>query len=242
MNYEVITSRNNQKIKDAASYKDGKRDYFLVEGFHMVEMAVTNNLAIAIFTTKEYRSSVKTYLVNEAVLDKLTSSRCPEGIAALCRKKKEEKITSKRVLLLDGLADPGNVGTITRSALAFGFLDIVLGPNVVSLYNSKALMASQGAYFKLNIIKSKDLCKTILDLKKENYQVFGTSLKSSSPLEEVDNSIDKMALILGNEGKGVSEEVLSVTDSNLRIEMDNIDSLNVAMAGAIAMHHFRYLK
>ncbi len=242
MNYEIITSRNNQKIKDAASYKDGKGDYFLVEGFHMVEMAITNNLAIAIFTIKEYRSSVKTYLVNEAVLDKLASTRCPEGIVALCQKKKEEKITSKRVLLLDGLADPGNVGTITRSALAFGFLDVVLGPNVVSLYNNKALMASQGAYFKLNIIKSKDLRETISDLKKDNYQVFGTSLKSSSPLEEVNNSIDKMAIILGNEGKGVSEEVLSITDSNIRIEMGNIDSLNVAMAGAIAMHHFRYLK
>lgn len=242
MRDEFIASRNNNKIKEAASYKDGKGDYFLVEGFHLVEMALATKAAIAVFSLKDYPCEVPHYYVNEAVLDKLTSTRCPEGIVALCKKNKEKPISSKRVLLLDAVSDPGNIGTLCRSALAFGFFDVVFGLGSSSPFNGKALMASQGSVFGVNLIKSKDLKENIISLKKEGYSVLGTSLGRSVPLSEAKvGSEDKIALILGNEGKGVKEELLALTSSNIRIEMAHIDSLNVAMAGSILMYHYRHL-
>lgn len=238
---EIITSRNNPKIKEAASYIGGKGDYFLVEGFHMVEMALLHESVLAIFSLKPYTDKVKNYLVNESVLDKLTSSKTPEGIVALCKKKDEKSLSSARVLILDGVADPGNVGTLCRSALAFGFNDIILGERCASIYNEKTLMASQGAVFALNLVKTNDLVSYIKKLRKEEYKIFGTSLSSSYPLSEAHKNVSKMAIILGNEGKGVRKEVLAETDCNLRIEMENIDSLNVAMAGSILMYEYRLL-
>lgn len=242
MRDEFIASRNNSKIKEAASYKDGKGDYFLVEGFHLVEMALASKAAVAVFSLKSYSCDAPHYFVNEAVLDKLTNTRCPEGIVALCKKNKEKPVSSKRVLILDAVSDPGNIGTLCRSALAFGFFDVIFGPGSSSPYNGKALMASQGSVFGVNLIKSKDLKEEISSLKKDGYSVFGTSLSKSLPLSECKiKDDDKVAIILGNEGKGVKEELLALTDHNIRIEMSNIDSLNVAMAGSILMHHYRHL-
>ena len=100
-------------------------------------------------------------------------------------------------------------------------------------------MASQGAIFALNIINSKNLDDDISFLKKNNYQIYGTSLKNAANLNDIDTKIDKLAIILGNEGNGVNPKLLELTDKNIKIEMDNIDSLNVAMAGAILMYNFR---
>ncbi len=238
---ETIVSRNNAKIKEAVALKNGKGDYFLVEGFHMVEMALESNAAAAIFSLKPYPSKARNYLVTPAVLDKLVSSRTPEGIVAVCKKKEAKPISSTRVLILDAVADPGNVGTLFRSALAFGFKDIILGEKCASAYSEKTLMASQGAIFALNLVKSNDLIGSISSLHQHGYQVFGTALKSSFYLDGAPKEISKLAIILGNEGKGVREEVLKTTDHNIRIEMAGIDSLNVAMAGSILMYSFRKL-
>ena len=94
---EFLSSKDNKKIKETLSYQDGKDDFFLVEGFHMVEMALENASAVRIFSLKEYpHGDVEFYLTNEAIIKRLSSSKTPEGIVALCKKKKEEN-TGRRL-------------------------------------------------------------------------------------------------------------------------------------------------
>ena len=142
-----------------------------------------------------------------------------------------------KVLLLDGLQDPGNIGTLIRSALGFGIDLVVLSNDSVDLYNDKLIRSSQGALFKVKTVQ-KDIKEMISLLKKHNIKVFGTSLKNGKNL----TSYEKMSsygLILGNEGNGVKKDILSISDENIFIEMNQeLESLNVAISGAIIMHYF----
>ncbi len=237
---EFLSSKDNKKIKETLSYQDGKDDFFLVEGFHMVEMALENASAGKIFSLKEYpHGDVEFYLTNEAIIKRLSSSKTPEGIVALCKKKKEEKLFSDVIVYLDELQDPGNVGTILRTCLAFGYQDVFLSKGCASAYSSKTLSSSQGAIFKLNI-KEGNLSpeEDILSLKEKGYKILATDLKSSDPLKEL--SIEKpYALILGNEGRGVNPKILSLADKKVRIEMDGIDSLNVGVAAGILLYELK---
>lgn len=240
MNIETIVSRANPKIKEAVSYKDGKGAYFLVDGFHLAEMAIEAKEAIALFVRKPYKADIKQYLVSEEVMDKLSSVVTSEGIVAICKKKEPHEIVSHRVMILDGIQDPGNVGTIMRGALAFGFRDLIMSEDTASIYGSKAISSSQGAIFKTNAIKSTSLVHSIEELKSKGYIVLGTSLQNAIPLEEAKIDTNrKIAIVVGNEGRGVREATLKATDMNLRIEMSEIDSLNVAMAASILMYKYR---
>ncbi len=240
MKYELISSRSNPKIKEAASYKDGKGEYFLVEGFHLVEMALESSSILTIFSEKPYKCDAKQYLVSHEVIEKLSSVVSSEGIIALCRKKEAKEVSSDRVMILDGVQDPGNVGTIVRGALAFGFSDLIVSADTASIYGSKAIASSQGALFKTNIIKSPSLPESIKELQRRGYLVIGTSLRNAVPLQEAKIAKSKkIAIVVGNEGKGVREDTLKATDMNVRIEMGGIDSLNVAMASSILMYEYR---
>lgn len=237
---ELITSKDNKRIKVAASYLDGKGDYFLVEGFHLVEMAVESGLATTIFALKEYKSNVQTFIVNDAVLKKLVSTKNPEGIVALCKKPINGEIKGSKVLYLDEVGDPGNVGTLLRTALAFGYMDVVLSKGSSGVYTPKTLMASQGAIFKLNIIESKDTpFNDIEKLKKDGFYIMATDLKSSLPPKDIHLDGKKFAIVLGNEARGVAKDIISISDQAVRLEMSGIDSLNVGIAGGILMYLFK---
>ncbi len=237
---EIITSKDNKKVKEMLSFVDGKGDYFIVEGFHMVEMALENKQAVRIFSLKEYpHGDVEFYLTNESIIKKLCSSKNPEGIVALCKKKDKNDILSNKVIYLDHLQDPGNVGTILRTCLAFGYLDVFLSKGTASAYSSKTLSSSQGAIFKLNIIEGKGNSEDdIKKLKNKGFNVISTDLKSSYPLKEFKPK-EPYVLVLGNEGQGVSKEILAISDERVRIEMDGIDSLNVGIAAGILLYEFK---
>lgn len=239
---EIITSKDNKKVKEAFSYQDGKGDFFLVEGFHMVEMAIENKLATRIFSLKDYpHNGEEFYLANEAIIKKLSSSKNPEGIVALCRKKETKPFSSEAIIYIDEVQDPGNVGTILRSSLAFGYKDVFISRGSASLYSSKTLQSSQGAIFSLNIKEGKEEpLNDIKKLKEEGYEIISTDLKSSYPLKEL--KINKpYVLVLGNEGKGVNPGILSISDRKVRIEMDGIDSLNVGVAAGILLYELKNL-
>lgn len=237
---EIITSKDNRKIKEAISYRDGKGEFFLVEGFHMVEMALSSGSARRVFSLKQYDTKgVDFYLVNEAVMKKLTTSKNPEGIVALCKKKQPKEMTGKAILYLDELQDPGNVGTLLRTALAFGYPDVILSQGTASAYSSKTLSSSQGAIFFLNVKESGfSPEEDIKTLKKEGYWILATDLRSSVPLQGL-SVPSNFVLILGNEGKGVNPKLLSLSDERVRIEMEGIDSLNVGVAGGILLYELR---
>ncbi len=236
MKREEITSLANPKVKEALEYKDAKGDYFLSEGYHLAEVAVESNLATAIFSLKPYDCPCINYVTNDKIIKKLASTLNPEGIVTVSKKPEPKSISSDKVLFLDDVSDPGNVGTLLRTALAFGFRDVILlkGANP---YKSKVIQASQGAIYKLNIVQRDDP-SILKDLKKDGYTIIGTDLKSSIPLNSLIKP-KKFVLVLGNEARGVSKEVLNEGNENVRIEIDSIESLNVAMAGAILMYELR---
>lgn len=239
MNEEVIKSKDNARVKKAYSFKDGKGDYFLVEGFHLCEMAITNKAAEEVFSLKPYSCPLPTYLVREDIIKKLTTSKNPEGIVAICHKKKVNPLTSDRILFLDEVSDPGNIGTLLRGALAFGFKDVVIASGATP-YSSRALLASQGAIFGLNVIESKDPITLLNSLHSTGYFLLGTDLLSNVPLMTMNIEDEtKLCLVLGNEARGVSQDVLKKMDASVRIEMSGIDSLNVAMAGSILMYKYQ---
>ncbi len=237
---EFISSKDNKKVKETYSYIDGKGEYFIVEGFHMVEMAIESGMAIRIFSLKEFpHGNVEFYLTNESVIKKLASSKNPEGIVALCKKKENTELKGDVIVYLDELQDPGNVGTILRTSLAFGYYDILSSKGNASIYGAKTLSSSQGAIFKLNVFESKNNPEEdILSLKNKGYKILATDLKSSYPLKELE--IEKpYVLVLGNEGKGVNPKILELADKKVRIEMGNIDSLNVGVAAGILLYELK---
>ena len=229
-----ITSINNQLIKDTAKlHKKKFRDatgLFLIEGYHLYEEALKVGNIKTIFTTDEGISGEKVFHVTDEVLEKLAQTKSPQKVLTVCRKITADKL-SNRVLVLEKLQDPGNLGTLMRSALAFGFTTIVLD-NTVDIYNDKVLRSTQGAIFNLNIIEME----TLEFLQKHpEYKSYSTSMKGE-PMSEINKS-EKLALILGNEGAGVSEDVLAKTTKNITIKTTEVDSLNVGVAGSILMHY-----
>lgn len=239
----IITSKSNPKIKETVELRNNPGDLFVFEGYHLLEMAISSGSLVRVFSSETLRnvpSSIESYLVSEDILRKISLTLHPEGVVGVARRKKPLPFLSKRALILDEISDPGNMGTILRGALAFGFSDVLLLGDGVNPFNSKAIMSSQGAIFSLNIERSSDARNSLLSLKKNGYSLIGTDLKSSIPLGEIKiEEGEKLALVLGNESRGVSPLVLSLTDKNIRIEMSGIDSLNVAMAGSILMYHLR---
>ena len=242
MNKMTIQSKSNSHIKDLAALKNKPAKYFLIEGFHLVEMAYECGALSEVLAVKDPNLNVDTILTTIEVIEKLSTSKHPEPIIGLAKMQEEAKNVGNRALILDRVQDPGNLGTILRSALSFGFFDIYFLPGTCSPYNSKAIQASQGAIFKLRL-HFLDQEKTLEELSSLGYEVYGTSLRDSLPLETY--SFDKAAkigLIMGNEGQGVRESLLSKTKANLRISMGGIDSLNVGVATGILLHHIYSLK
>ncbi len=228
-----ITSINNRLIKDTTKlHKKKYRDetgLFLVEGYHLYEEAYKSNSIKTIFTTDQSIMGENVIYVNELVLEKLAQTRNPQGVLCVCEKQQSTELTDK-ILILEKLQDPGNLGTLMRSALAFGYKTIVLD-NTVDIYNDKVLRSTQGAIFKLNIILSDTL--DFMKMHKE-YTYYGTSMNGENL--SVINKSEKLALILGNEGAGVSEEVKNSTYKNITIKTYDVESLNVGVAGSIIMY------
>ena len=229
-----ITSVNNKIIKETVKLHQKKhRDnegVFIMEGYHLYEEALKYGIIKTVFTTDEAITGNNVIYVTEPVLEKLAQTKNPQGVLVVCEKLVEKALTDK-VLILNKVQDPGNVGTLLRSALGFGFNTVVLD-NTCDLYNDKVLRSAQGNIFRLNIIFRDTL--TFMKSHQE-YTYYGTAMIGED-LDAITG--DKIALILGNEGSGVSREILDKTDTNITIKT-SVESLNVGVAGSIIMHHIK---
>lgn len=240
----MITSVKNETIKELLKLKQKKyrdeKKMFLIEGYHLVEEAYKKGIVKQILTSQtcDYKD-VEIIEVNDNVMNKLAFTKNPQPIMAVCEMKLDQtiKYDEKRYLLLDQLQDPGNVGTILRTALALGYKNILLSKDCVDLYNDKVIRATQGALFHLNI-SIVDLRKEIIELKKAGVHVYATSLKNAKGIDDFKKE-EKMAFIMGNEGNGVAEDIIDLSDGSLYIPIDSIESLNVAIASAIVMYQFK---
>lgn len=237
---DSITSVENKTIKNLSKllikkYRD-QSPYFLVEGEHLVEEAYKSHVLVEVIKCEDCLLSypVKTTLVTYEVLKKLSSTKCPQKIIGVCLKLEEKEI-GKKVLLLDGIQDPGNLGTILRSSVAFGIDTVILSPVCVDLYNDKVIRSSEGMLFKQSILR-RDLKEIIKQLKERHYTIYGTRVDEGVPTAKVTYS-QEFALIMGNEGNGVQESILSLCDTYLYIPISKqVESLNVGVATSIILY------
>lgn len=239
---EVITSLDNKRIKNASKllnkkYRDEEAK-FLIEGEHLVEEAYKAGILLEVFMCEDMdmKLDVPTTYVTYDVIKKLSNTVNPQRIVGVA-KKLEEKELGNKILILDDIQDPGNLGTIIRSSLAFGIDSIVLSPDTVDMYNDKVLRSSEGMIFHINIVR-RDLFELIDKLKEDNYEILGTNVSVGMYVDKVELN-NKYALIMGNEGNGVHEEILDMCDNYLYIPMNNkVESLNVAVATSIILYEF----
>ncbi len=239
----LITSLENDRIKSYIKLKQRKyrkkTKTFIVEGLHLVLEAYKKDMIIELILEKDevVPIDVPCIYVSNDIINQISSLETPSKVMALCKMKEEDETIGDRVLLLDNIQDPGNLGTIIRSAVAFNVDSIVLSPDTVDIYSSKVIRSTQGMMFHIPII-IKDLDIVIDELKNKEIPVYGTRVEYG---EDVRNLKDKdkrrYALIMGNEGNGVREEILQKCDKYLCIEMnDNVESLNVAVASSIILY------
>lgn len=240
----LITSLDNERVKKYRKLRDKKyRDrlnLFLVEGWHLVLEAYRAGLVEEVILTEEVTCELKVpkIYVTEEIIKKITELDTPVPILALCHKVKNnlQKI-GQRILMLDGIQDPGNLGTILRSAKAFHVDTVILGEKTVDLYNAKVLRATQGMLFHLHVIEG-NLVELISVIKKQGIPVYGTKVEAGEDVRKLETSAKaQYALVMGNEGNGVTDEVLALCDHYLYIQMDSeVESLNVAVATSILLY------
>ena len=233
---KVITSRDNPRVKYSASLKDNKEreshQEFLGESKKSLLMAIEANLVKEVFTYEalDIDESITQYLVNESVMDKLSNSKNPEGVVFIAKYPQFKKDNYRKILYLDELSDPGNLGTMIRTALAFNFDAVVTSPKSVSIYNEKVLAACKGSNYLIPVFS-----KPLNEIKRDHKVIVTTLSDDSIDVNELDIK-DNFILVMGNEAHGISKNIIDSSDIKVKIAINNIDSLNVAVAAAIIMH------
>lgn len=237
----VYSSIDNKTIKDIKKlnnkkYRD-KTNLFLIEGEHLVLEAAKQGFIKTLILEENtcLKLDVDTIYVTRNVINYISELDTPQNIMAICEKKSDNKIIGNKLLILEDIQDPGNLGTIIRSALAFNIDTIILSKNTVDLYNSKVIRGSQGMLFHINIV-IYDLKEIIPELKKEDYKILGTKVTKAKSLKSIEK-YSRFAIIMGNEGNGMSEEISHLCDDFIYIDMNPLcESLNVAVATSIILY------
>ncbi len=235
----MIESLNNPKVKEWLKLYDKKyRDLnncFLIESKHILEEALEANVVKEIIATdiSYQKEGIPFYLVSKPVMAKLSKQNSSTDVIAVVKKLDNNEIISN-VCILDDIQDPGNLGAIIRSAVAFNIKTIIMSPKTVDLYNEKVVRATEGLIFKLNFRKN-NLEEEITNLKKLGYKVYGTNVRYGYNLREV--KFNKLsAIIIGNEGKGMNMEVEEMCDELINIPISNCESLNASVASSIIFY------
>lgn len=256
-----ITSKDNSKIKllkqlQQKKYRD-KSEKFFVENTVIICDALKSDFFFkSLFVTEEFikknkekfnfilnHSKLKKYyLINEKINKSFSNLDTASGICAIYHKKEEGIINfTKPIIYLNNINDPGNLGTIFRSALAFDLENIVVDEKCADIYNPKTVSASKDAIFKLNIIFDKNL-KIFKQIKDKQIKVFSTRLKKSKTIDILKNE-KLFCLIIGNESHGVDKQLEELANSYIKIEMaEKMESLNVASASAIIFYEIYKIK
>lgn len=237
----LITSVHNEHIKELVKLKDKKyrdqADCFLVETKHLVLEAYKAGLIKELILEQNelFPLDVPILYVSKEVLKKLSSVDSPSKVMAVVYKKKEVREYGEKVLILDRIQDPGNLGTIIRSAVAFNIDTIICSPDTVDFYNPKVVRASQGMLFHIPIFV-ENTNKLIIKLKKEDYKIVGTKVTNGEDVRKA-SIYSHFALVIGNEGQGISKDIEDLCDEYLYIRMnETCESLNASVAASILLY------
>jgi RNA methyltransferase, TrmH family len=270
MAHERITSVQNPLVKRLHALLDRKgreeSGSFLIEGVHLVQEALQSGAEITTILYDSERDmdtacrhalegsalDVQVIAASTAVLAKLSETKSPQGIVAVVKRNRhdweewlDKQIQSKEdvlLLYLDEIQDPGNLGTILRTAEAAGVDGVVLGKGSVDLYNGKVVRATMGALFRLPVF-TRSLPDTAVEWRQKGGRLLISSLSERSrSYDEVDYG-GKTAIVIGNEGRGVSQEMIELADLQVHIPIyGQAESLNAAVAAGLFVYEARRKK
>ena len=240
----IINSADNSRVKLWAKLKQKKyRDeyhLFVVEEKHLIQEAIAADMLDTLIVREGCKNPFdrEAVYVSEAVMKKLSNNVSLNECIGICRIPHNSRITGASFIILEQLQDPGNVGTIIRTACSFGYDAVLLSNDCASPYGYKTIQASQGAIFQIPVIVG-EIEKLIADVKALGCTVYATTLDTDCFLSDVEIP-DKYALLFGNEGQGLSEKAVGLSDRSVKIEMARFESLNVAIAMGICAYRFKH--
>lgn len=255
---QVITSKDNEIVKNIKKlkekkYRDEERKY-VIEGIKLVEEAIIEKAKICQIVVcedcindgqvdKNLMYEIAKYnciYVSQKVFNMLTDVSNPQGILAIIQKDiaKEQILYNEDIILvLDGIQDPGNLGTILRTLDSIGLKQIILSEKCADPYNPKVVRSTMGAIFRVNIIQSKNIVETLKEIKKNKYKIMATSLETKNSIYSVD--YNKKVVVIGNEANGVSKEVIALADEKIKIPMlGRTESLNASVATGVILYEY----
>lgn len=256
---EKITSVHNQHVKDwrKLQTRKGRKKFgqYLLDGWHLVQEASKSEqkLLALIGTADELNQHEDivalfddVYEVTPEIIKDITETNTPQGIVAVVELPNVHQVPANHLvgawLFLDRVQDPGNVGTMVRTADAAGFAGVVASNQTADFFNPKVVRSMQGSQFHLKLVAG-DLKKWINDFQAAKLPVYGTQLNPAAKNFRAVHPGENFALIMGNEGQGMANELLEMTTDNLYIPMrGGAESLNVAVSAGILMFQLSQAK
>lgn len=248
---ETITSKDNQLIKEIKKLKEKRyrdeKGQFIVEGFRFCSEALMSHFEIPFLFISEgsldrwksfnlenkLQNSTKVYQVKDSVLKSICSTDTPQGVAAVASKANTDlQYDDGFYILADRIQDPGNMGTIIRTAHAAGASGVITTEGTVDIYNEKTMRSTMGSIFHIKVIEDSDL-KIIKELKNRGFKLVVSTLDTDKNFFDVSLK-DNVIIAVGNEGNGISDRVQSIADIKVKIPMPGgAESLNVGVAASI---------
>ena len=255
---QKIISKENSLIKHIIKLKNKKYrnefNEYIIEGLKLIKEAIQekanikriliteetlNNSFISDFIKNEL-NNLECYIVTSAIIKLIIDVETPQGIVAVIEKNNILDLidyTNDFILVLDDIQDPGNLGTIIRTADSCNIKQILVSKGTVDAFNPKVIRSTMGAIFRVSIIECENLAKTLENLKKNNYRIISTALDSSKSIYDI--NFKRTALVIGNEANGVSKPVLDITDEKAIIPMlGKTESLNASVAAGVIMYEY----
>lgn len=255
---QVITSKDNDVVKSIKKLKDKKyRDEegcYLIEGIKIIEEAIEEKAIIEKIVICEeciQSSEINQKLlyeiakydciyVSKKVFESLTTVVAPQGMLAVVRKNSNNTpidYSQDIILVLDGIQDPGNLGTILRTADSVNLKQIIVSNKTADVYNPKVVRSTMGAIFRVKVIEAENLVATLKEIKKNKFKIMATSLGGTENIYDIEYK--KKVVVIGNEANGVSKEVLDIADKKVIIPMlGKTESLNAAVATSVILYEY----
>lgn len=251
---EKITSLKNERVKYWRELlhkpdKSGNMVAFFSEGEHMVSEALQEKkcweLIVSESKTERFsallseakRQERDIFIVPDHVMSGITDTRTPQGICCICVIQTPERVTGKKIVALERVQDPGNVGTILRTMDAFGYDMLLIDSGCADPYSGKASRASMGAVFRVPVLSVSNLNETLMHLRQEGCSVVAGELHGKDLRTALADKRARACILVGNEGAGLSEGILSCSDIRVKIPMPGrAESLNAAIAASILMY------
>lgn len=244
----IITSKDNEIIKNIKKLKEKKYrlDSYIVEGIKMVKEAISENQEIALIAIREDfkidfdTKNTKIVIISNKIFNDISDVKTPQGILAVIKKNQNNQIetNSDYILALDSLQDPGNMGTIIRTADSANINQIIINKTTVDPYSPKVIRSTMGAIYRTNIIEVEDLKTTLKEMKSKGFQIITTDLKATQSIYDI-NYNNKTVVVIGNEANGVSQEILQTADKKVIIPMlGKTESLNASIAASIMIYEY----